>query len=370
MEGAALVSDGKKIYAYTPLDNTVRTASLEALEKAREAMKDMGGGMGMGFLSGFEDPEVAFDKLLDASDIRLVSEEKLNGRDTYKLEATPKTDAATRLGIPVFAAQYAENIIRGAKGTFWVDKDLFTPLKATLEHPSIGNLTYSGDWKLNGSIDADRFVLQIPPGAKVEDMDEHLNNLDRSSGYWVGQHVEPKTITIAEARELAQKDGWKLLEPSYLPQGVTLVNVQSMPAYPGMNDNGSKERHTSGITLSYSSPESDLTIHQSPIPNVPGGKSDKTVMSSTVTDGWNWMPFLPSGDDPTANGTPAVPMSEPKVTNEQVKVRGVDGYLAHITWDSFDQLSLSLFEADGTKMISISGKLTKDEILKIAEGLK
>jgi outer membrane lipoprotein-sorting protein len=362
MKGAALVSDGTKVYAYTPLDNTVRTASIDALEKAREAMKDRGSSMmgpGMSFLSGFEDPEVAFDKLLDASDVVLLNEEKVNGRDAYKLEATPKSDAATRLGIPVFAAKYAENIIRGTKGTLWVDKALFTPLKATLEHPSVGTLTYTGDLKLNGPIDADRFVLQVPPGAKVEDMDPHLRMMYDANSFL------PKTATLDEARDVAEQDGWKPIEPTYLPQGATLVNVSVMPAYPGMPDNEGKERRISSIALSYSSPLSDFSIHQMPVADAQVSASEGSQPGS-----FDWLPFDPSSGDPTANSGQGVPGAEPQVTTEQIKVRGVDGSLSHITMGDYDQVHLSWVEADGSKSLMIVGKLTKDEMIKIAEGLK
>ena len=367
--GATLVSDGQKLYAYSPTNHTIYTASRATLEEMREEFKDMPANMGMGFLGDFSDPEAALDKLLEATDLRVTGTEKVGERDSYKLEATPKPDAAERRGFPEAARVYVGSLLRDAKATVWVDKEQWVPLKAIIEHPSVGQLTYTGNWKLNGSVDADRFVLQVPPGTTTTDMDQQLESLD----YWSGRHYQPETVTLVQAREIAHKDGWKLLEPTYLPEGATLVEVQKIiVSGAGGPSGGTMERRESiGFNLSYSAPQSDFLIQEMPTFSSTGGDGIYGNRSLSIfgvirgsgvltsSEGWEWLPYLPAGN--ASNSDTKV---GPQV--QSVTVRGVQGSIVI----SPNSIMLFWMETGNRLTCMIAGKLTPEEALKIAEGLK
>jgi outer membrane lipoprotein-sorting protein len=212
MTGATLVYDGKKVYAYAPAHNKVYT-------KTPSDKEEMPGGMGnmLGEWAALT-PEERGDRLVDASDVKMAGSEQVGGRDAYKLEVTPKAEAFEKLGVPEMFQMQAALLLKDAKATLWVDKERWVPLKVTLEHPSVGQFTYSATLELDKPIDASQFVLQTPPGAEVIDLDA------------LHERMTPRTMTLAQARDEAAKDGWKLLEPSYLPEKATLIEVTKLPS--------------------------------------------------------------------------------------------------------------------------------------------
>jgi outer membrane lipoprotein-sorting protein len=368
--GTALVSDGTKLYVYNPLGKTLHTATLTELEKAMQVSKDMYSGM----MYGFDDPEVAFEKMLEVSDVVAVGQEQMGGRDAYKVEARPKADAAERLGLPAFAEPYLEPFLKGAVGTLWVDKELFTPLRGTLTHPQIGTLKYEGKWKLNDPISADRWVLQVPAGTRTVDMDESLRMTQSMQDYM------PKTVTLPEARELAKKEGWTLLEPSYLPEGATLLSVLVTTPKAGTGSANSDPTNSKPVDMSsfmfhYSSSNVDFSLMQSKVerPTPPnGGLTEEYIATSSW---WSVLPAEPAvvmADSPPT--TPIVGSdipAEAQFKSETVKVRGVEGiFITNAIPDMPSFLSLSWSEDNNTRMVSISGNISKEEALKIAEGLK
>ena len=213
VSGTTLVYDGQKVYAYIPAPNKVYI-------KTPPNKSEMSTGA-LGGMWGALTPQERGDKLLEASDVKLLGNEQLDGKNSYKLEVTPKADALSRLGVPAMIQMFAGKVVKDAKVTVWVDAERWIPLKATLEHPQVGTFTYTGNLELDKPIDDAQFVLQTPGGAEIVDLDT------------LNEQMTPKSMTLPEAQAEAAKDGWKLLEPGYLPEKATLVSVMRMPGLPG-----------------------------------------------------------------------------------------------------------------------------------------
>ena len=307
--GAVLVYDGQKVYALDKNRNTVYTATpSEHMDKMPAQAKAMMAGA---------DIEKELDKVIAASEIALQGTEKVAGIDAYKLDITPKADAAQTLEIPQAFATQAGILIKDLHAVVWVDKDRWIPLKVTLEHPSIGKIEYTASaLDINGTIDPATFVLQVPAGAKTVDLDA----MNKAS--------TPQQTTLPEAKAAAQQDGWTLLEPSYLPTGATLVGLKRLEAPIG-----------SGFLLNYSSPDTDLMIVEG-----------KTEIQKGLGDDFSGV----NGADTNAH--------------KNVTVRGVQAVA--FSPDGSGWTSLMWREKDSGIYVAIRGKLSLDEALKVAEGLK
>jgi outer membrane lipoprotein-sorting protein len=311
--GAILVYDGQKVYAYDAARNTLYTGTLDKmLDKMPDELKAI-------LQSG--DMEKELDKLLDAADIKVAGSEKVAGLDAYKLEITPKPDAADRLGLPEAVKMQAGVLIKDVRATLWVDQARWIPLKVEVEHPNIGKLTSATTQiELNKPIDPSTFVLQVPGDAKRVDLDAMTDRM------------EPKAITLPAARDQAAKEGWKLLEPSYVPGNATLVELRQVPALAKMTG-------SSVFVLNYSSATADFGIVESK------GEHEK---------------MLGNGYSGIAGGR--------EDAFKDVTVRGVQGKAfapAGTEW-----VALTWQEQGTGVSVSIHGKLSLDEALKIAEGMK
>jgi outer membrane lipoprotein-sorting protein len=321
--GAIFVYDGQKFYAYDKANNTFYTGT-------PDKMADKVPGEIAALLNS-ADFDKELDKVLSATDIKMAGEEKVAGSDAYKLDLTPKPDAAELLGLPDAVKMQAGVLIKDAKASLWVDKTRWVPLKLTIEHPNMGKFTYEvKSLELNQPIDASKFVLQVPPDAKPVDLDA------------MHDQMKPKSMTITEAREAATKDGWKLLEPAYLPDNATLVGVTNLfvseGSDPTMGGKPAKEG-LSGYTLNYSSSKLDFSITQAK------GEIEKGL-----------------GDDfsgVSGEGTGA---------HKEVTVRGVQAIA--FSPDGANWTSLIWQEKDSGVWVAVRGKLSLDETLKLAEGLE
>lgn len=315
-KGATLVYDGQKAYALDAVNNTVYTATpAKFVDKIPANVKAM--------LADI-DLEKEIDKVISASDIKLTGTEKVAGLDAYKLEVTAKPDAATLLDITQAYKMQAGLLIKDLHITLWVDKDRSIPLKFIVEHPSLGSLTYTASkLDLNKPIDASMFVLQVPAGAKTVDLDQKADEM------------QPKQTTLPAARDAATNAGWRLLEPSYVPAGATLVGVTEMARQMG-----------AGFTLSYSSASTDFSITQTNM-QAKGDIQNLHIRGAGVL----------TGD-----------MSTDKGVMKDVTVRGVQAKA--ITSDNGSWTSLMWQEKNSGLWVAIHGKLSIDEAVKIAEGLK
>lgn len=315
MSGATLVSDGQKVYALDAGHNKVYTGTPSKMEDLPDELK--------GMLES-ADIEETLDKLLAATTQKVLGEETVANLGAYKVEFTPQPDAAAKLGVPEAMQTQAGFLIKDATATMWVDKARWMPLKLVVEHPNMGEFSYTVEsLKLNEAIDPLRFVLQVPAGAETVDLDA------------VKAQMKPKTMTLQGAAAEAKAQGWDLLDPGYLPQGATLVEALKMP---GNVEGG-------GLLLNYSSPAADFSIFQAKI---------KGNMSLDE--------FKGLGDGFSGRNT-----GEKEATQE-VTVRGNKAVAfspAGANWTS-----LMWTEKDSGTVVAIRGKMSVEEAVKIGEGLK
>ncbi len=314
--GLTFVFDGSKAYALDPAHNTLYTGTPEKLaERLPDEMKAAMQGLDM---------EQEVDKALGAADIKLVGTEKVAGLDTYKLDITPKPDAADNLGLPKAMQMQAGVLIKDIHLTLWVDTGRWIPLKLIAEHPNVGSFTSTTSAvELNKPIDQSVFVLQVGSGVKQVDLDTMQMPKD----------AKPQKITLPEARDAASQQGWKLLEATY-PADATVVGVTRF-------NGGNPQAHKGVLTISYSSPSTDFTVAQSSM-----------EMEKQLGDGF-------SGRDGRDNAGGAL---------KNVTVRGADAVAFSPTGSGWTALAWQ--EKGSGIYVAVHGKLSLDEALKIAENLK
>lgn len=324
--GAVAVYDGQKFYAYSPANNTFYTGTPSQMNQMPAEMQQM---------MSSTDFQKQLDDLIAQADVKLLGSEKVAGLDSYKLDITPKPGAVDSLNLPKMIQTEAGILIKDLHATLWVDKDRWIPLKLTLDHPNLGQFTYSATQvDLNKSIDASQFTLQAPSGAKTVDLDQVKND------------VSPKTITLPQASDAATKEGWKLLQPTYVPNNATLVDVKQMNGL-AMS---SVQAHGSVFILGYSASGTNFTI-------VEGNKLGN-MMSNGMGQGMG-NGFMGMGTSSANSGLG---------TSKDVTVRGVtakaftnpEGTWTALTWT----------EKGSTVFVAITGNIALDEATKIAEGLK
>jgi outer membrane lipoprotein-sorting protein len=314
IKGSSLIYDGQKAYALDAANKTLYTVTpSKVADKIPAQMKAMMASI---------DVEQMADKVMSATNVSLVGTEKVAGNDAYKLDITVKPDAATLLGLPQAYAMPVGVLIKDLHATLYVDASRFIPLKFTLEHPQMGSFTYTAtSLDVNKPIDASTFVMQVPAGYTTVDLDQKVDSMHAPDA----QH-----ITLPDAKAAAQKEGWTLLEPSYVPSGATLVDVTQMQA--GMPMGGA-------YMLSYSAPSSDFSIMQA-----------KTEMPGKLGDSFSGV---------NGKGSDAM---------KTVPLRGVEAKVFSPGGSGWT--SLIWQEKDSHIWVALSGKLTTDEAVKIAESLK
>jgi outer membrane lipoprotein-sorting protein len=317
LKGSTLVSDGQKIYALSTHEKSVYTVSKSKLQdKIPAQMKTMMASI---------DIEQEIDQVISATNISLLGTEKVAGLDAYKLDVTVKPDAATILGIPQAYDMPAGVLIKDLHAVLYVDTNRFVPLKFTIEHPQMGSFTYTvSKLDINQAIDASTFVLQVPSGYKTVDLDQKLDSMPS------GAAMDVQHMTLADAKAAAQKEGWTLLEPSYLPYNgsYTLVDVAHMPA-----------AMAGAYMLSYSASASDFSVTEA-----------KTEIPSRLGDNFSGV-----------NGSKTGAMKSVTVRGVQAKAFSPEGA---------DWTSLIWQEKDTHIWVAVSGQLSLDEAVKIAECLK
>jgi outer membrane lipoprotein-sorting protein len=181
--GATSVTDGQQFWMYEPGKNEV-------------VIGEVGPDEPSSFRWAIQEMEYMIQQALDATDVKLAGEEDIAGVATYKLELAPKEGDETFLPA-------------GSKATLWVDQERWVVLQAYFS----GGIAGEGQmrvrsFELNTGIADDRFQFQIPEGAKVTKAEDK----------------QAKHLTLDEAR--AQADF--LLVPTYVPEGVTLIDVLTM----------------------------------------------------------------------------------------------------------------------------------------------
>ncbi|QPQ31360.1 LolA family protein [Lysinibacillus sp. JNUCC 51] len=134
------VNNGSQVIIYDVVKNTVNKMDL-----------------GKDGLDGFKSPrdqaELLFNLVKDTHDVKIDGEEKIAGRDTYKIVAKAKKDDTLIGDIEV-----------------WVDKKTWVTLKTITN--SAGNKMITEYTKMdeNAKIDDAKFTIDIPKDAKVEEI--------------------------------------------------------------------------------------------------------------------------------------------------------------------------------------------------------
>jgi outer membrane lipoprotein-sorting protein len=182
--GTLLVSDGQQAWYYEPASNRVEVGAAGAIDTPLPQQ----------MLTSLQE---IIQQVLDASNVELVGEETLVGRETYKLTLSPKEGAGQDQAI----------LPGNGTATLWVDKEQWYVLKATYEASAFGQgVMEVQSFELNPGLADDLFRFETPEGAEVE----------------VVKIETPEPLTLDEAKAQA---GFPLLVPDYVPEGATLVAV-------------------------------------------------------------------------------------------------------------------------------------------------
>jgi outer membrane lipoprotein-sorting protein len=180
--GTTMVSDGQQAWLYEPARNLVTTGSMGEVEMP--VPQEM--------LTSLQD---VIQQMLDASNVELVGEEAVAGRDAYKLTLSPKEESEQQI--------FPGN----GTATLWVDKEQWFILKATYEGGTFGQGSMEVEsFELNTGLADDLFSFQAPEGVKVIDI--------------AAQQPEPMTLV-----EVMQYPAFHVLIPEYVPEGATLISI-------------------------------------------------------------------------------------------------------------------------------------------------
>jgi outer membrane lipoprotein-sorting protein len=326
--GTVAVYDGQKFYAYTPANNTYYTGTPDKMNQLPDQLKQA-------MQNG--DLQQQLNDLIAQANVQLLGSEKVAGLEAYKLDITPKPGAVDNLNLPTMVKTEAGMLIKDLHATLWVDKDRWIPLKLTVDHPSLGQFSYTATQvALNQPIDASQFTLQAPAGAKVVDLDQ------------VKSQLGPATITLPQARDAATKEGWKLLEPSYVTNNATLVDVKQLDG----KTMSSAKTDASALILSYSAPDTNFTIVE--------GKGLGDIMSRGMGQS--------TGNGSMGMGLGMMGGGAGQISAQDVKVRGVTAKAFTSTDGNWTALA---WTENGTNVfVAIMGNVPLAEATKIAEGLK
>ena len=160
LTGATLVYDGSKGWVYTPADNHVYVASINGQKIANlpaQALTQLQSKLG---------------NLLAQSDVKVVGDAQVNGRDTTEIQITLKP-GATMPGDSNGGMKGAAMamILSNSKLTLWIDKTANLPVQMEFD-TAMGKatITTSGD-EFNQPIPASTFTFTPPAGATVTTVD-------------------------------------------------------------------------------------------------------------------------------------------------------------------------------------------------------
>ncbi len=266
-QGATFVSDGKQFWAYAPSQNTVWTGTVALWQQSNPNL-------------AAQSPQALVQQLLNLSTASLAGTEPVAGHPAYKLQLVPK-------------AGQSPQALAGATGALWIDQSRWLPLQGSFNAGSLGQgqVTFS-TIDLNVGVPDSRFQFQAPAGAKVVNAD----------------NLRPQHLTLSDAQKSA---GFKLLQPTFVPNGATLVDVV---------------KSGNAIILRYESPSGAFAIAQ--------------------------------GIDSTSKPT--------GVTGKPVSVRGTTGTL----YTSSDGKRVLLVWTENGVTSSVSGAVSSQDAVRIADSLK
>jgi outer membrane lipoprotein-sorting protein len=279
--GIVSVTDGQQVWMYNPSENEVLVGrvgefGVDEPLNPRQVIDLM---------------EEGIQRVLDTCDVELAGEEDVDGVATYKLAFRPRESEGRTLPIPV------------DKGTLWVEQERWIVLQAHFEGGATGQgWMHVRSFEFNTGVDDGRFQFEIPADAHVIHVED----------------IQPTPLTLDEARAQA---GFTLLVPSYLPDGVTLIDVFTV--------------------------DGAFVLHY-----------DHSVVSFTITQRL-------SQEAEELEQRLAEQRLLQRMDEQEIAVRG---QTATLVTDGLDNSFLTWTE-DGVS-VTIAGRISEDEILKIAESLQ
>ncbi|WP_165774804.1 DUF4367 domain-containing protein [Candidatus Viridilinea mediisalina] len=281
--GSTMVSDGTTFWLYHPTENMVVTGELAEIKELAHSQRS-------------SSPPMLNDLVaqgLDAVELTVLGIEQVAGQATWKVEVTPRPETSARLPL--------EGLVRA---TLWVDEALALPLKLEVNASDLGQGRIEvRDLVVNQPIDAAHFSFAIPEGATVLQAAE-----------LIAKAQEQHAASLDEARTSVS---FHLREPSYLPHGVSLVEVRVVG--------------TSTVIMNYVGEQVSLSIVQSNEAMI--GNEREAPLGSL---------------------------------SEAVMINGAE---ATMITNSQTQGSMLRWEANGIRYI-IAGPLPPQEALRVAEGLR
>jgi len=262
-----LVSDGERAWAYDGTTNTLRTGERPPEARASE-------------LPDTENPPspTEIDKMLaelaPTTELTQGTPVRYAGREAYVMKLRPKDESTTLVD----------------HGRALIDSETFLPLELALYAQGKPDPVFS--WRVSsldvGTVPAERFQFQAPPGARVlpfEEGREGRGKPDRRAG------AEPREVeTVAAAQKLV---GFEIRELSSPPGGRELTSVYL--------------KGTDGVVLTYGSGWGTVVLAQGPqrdgdasapqpeaaggdaaLPKVDLGGAEATELSTPVGTGLRW----------------------------------------------------------------------------------
>lgn len=162
LTGATMVFDGSKVWLYTPSDNHVYTGSIDGQKIANiptEVLTQLQG---------------KIDQLLSMTDIKVVGDAQVNGRDTTEIQLTAKPGATLPTGDAKsgdMKGAAVAMLLKNSTLTLWIDKAINLPVQVEFDTPmGKATMTTSGD-EFNQPIAPDKFTFTPPAGATVTTID-------------------------------------------------------------------------------------------------------------------------------------------------------------------------------------------------------
>jgi hypothetical protein len=241
----------------------------------------------------------------------VAGEEKVGSYTTTRINFVPKEGVASTFG-------------KGAKGSVWIDKDSKLPVQLDYSEEAGGQKWTVSNLQVNKGVDDAKLSFTPPAEAQVVD---------------AGQFGQAKQVAnLDEAKTTA---GFGLATVSYLPgdlpKNPTAVSVQTTPV-------------GNIITADYTVKATAPIV--TPFPNAKGkdpAQNEKGISIRALKSTVNLPSNLPSG-----------------AAISDVTVGGQKGTLAALN----DTTAILTFAKDGVFYTITSSGYGKDEVTKVAEGLK
>ena len=201
-QGAAIVSDGETLWAYSPSENKVFVGTPEEARALMEENDYFAGRFGEmpqhleGEQEHPENAQEAVQQLEEYFNIGKSGTQTIAGETANQLKLEPIPDQMP-----------AEYIAVGGFINLWISQENNVPLAFEFTGSSIGEVSITVlEYEINSSVDNALFTFTVPESAELVTFAD----------------LEPQSLTLAEAGELAE---FQFLTPTETPTGATLVDI-------------------------------------------------------------------------------------------------------------------------------------------------